>query len=305
LTSPEQPTELSPADQAREDLTTIRKGWRHVLDPIETTSTSGSTRAVRPATEDEIDEQTPPDARFDTPRTLAFWVHAALDEWPTINQTLEPGPDGKFTLKTTKSIDLSDVYAMLDFLHREADRLATWVDGVHDFGATFTNDLDKLARAVKRIAWPPKGDRITIGDCPACGRRVRVKAPAWHRRPLHIPQPTTDPHTYPAWAWIVPDDAEWEADRDKPIDCRCGLSQTLEEWRESMAGPAELLTAEQLVVDIRQHLGMRYEPASVRQWARRGLISSRGYSPQGHALYDRTQVLAALIDRERRRDVAS
>ncbi|NUO96769.1 MAG: hypothetical protein HOW59_02440 [Nonomuraea sp.] len=300
----------TPADLAREHLTTIRRGWRHVLDPIETTTSSGTRGDTpRPATEDEADEQLPPDARFDTPVMLAFWVHAALDEWPTILQTLEPvdpaKPDGKLELKTTKSVDCSDLYAMVDFLDEQADRLTAWTAGGHEYGATFVADLGKVARAVKRVAWPPKGDRITIGDCPACGRRVRVKAPTWRKRPVHVPQPTTDARAYPAWAWIVPDDAEWEPERDKPIDCRCGKSLTLEEWRVELAGPALLLTAEQLVVDIREQLGMRYQATVLRQWSRRGMISTRGYSPQGHALYDRTQVLAALLDRERRRAVAS
>jgi hypothetical protein len=306
LTSPEKQTaELSPADQAREDLATIRKGWRHVLDPIETTTTSSSQRRERPATEDEADEQLPPDARVDTPRILAFWVHATLDKWPTILQTLQPGPDGKLRLVTTETIDCGDLYAMVDLLDREAPRITDWVDGDRNFGVTFVADLAKLARAVSRVAWPPKGDRMTIGDCPACHRRIRVKAPAWRKRPTHVPQPTTNPDAYADWVWIVPDDAEYEPDRDAPISCRCGLSKTLEEWRTALAGPSLLLTAEQLVTDIREQLGMRYQPAVVRQWSRRGMISTRGYSAQGHALYDRTQVLAALIDREKRRDVAS
>lgn len=291
------------ADAARDSLATIAKGWRHVLDPIETTSGGSTRRGIRPATEDE--REFAPDARLDTPRTLAFWVHAALDEWPTILQTLQPvdpaKPDGELRLVTTETIDCSDVHAMTDLLHREADRIADW----DLFGTTFVSDLDALARAVSRVAWPPKGDRLTIGDCPACGCRIRVKAPTWRRRPIEVPQPTTDPKTYPATTWIVPDDAEWEADRVKPIVCRCGLEDTLEGWRARLAGPSLLLTAEQIVVDVRDQLGMRYEVATVRQWARRGMIVGRGYSKQGHALYDRTQVLAALIDREKQRDRAS
>lgn len=298
------------ADEAREHLTTIRKGWRHVLDPIESTGGGGSSMsAPRPATEDEVDEQLPPDARFDTPLVLAFWVHAALDEWPTILQTLQPvdpaKPDGPMHLVTTGTIDCSDVIAMVDLLHREAARITAWTEGTHEFGLTFVTDLAKIARAVSRVAWPPKGDRITIGECPNCGRRVRVKAPDWHKRPQRVPQPTTDPKHYAEWTWIVPDGAEWEPDRQAPIACRCGLEDTIEGWRERIAGPVPLLTAEQLVVEIREQLGMRYQPVSVRQWARRGLIAVHGYSDQGHAKYDRTQVFAALLAREKRRDRAS
>ncbi len=298
---------LTLTEQARKSLSTIGRGWRYVLDPIQTNG-GGTTRGgIRPATEDDIDHA--PDARLDTPRTLAFWVHAALDEWPTILQTLQPvdadKPDGKLHLVTTETIDCADVPAMVDLLHREAGRIASWIEPGQDYGATFVSEVAELARVVSRVAWPPKGDRLTIGECPECGRRVRVKAPTWHKRPLSVPQPTTNPAAYAAWTWVVPDGTPWEADRSKPITCRCGIEDDLEGWRERMTGPPVMLTAEQIVDEVREHLGMRYQTASVRQWARRGLITSHGYSKQGHALYDRTQVLAALIDREKKRDRAS
>ena len=300
---------LTPADQARADLDTIRRGWAHVLDPIATTSTSSAIRNERPATEDEADEQLPPDARFDTPRTLAFWVHAALDEWPTILQTLEPGPDGNLRLTTTKSVDCGSVYEMADLLHAEADRLADWVDSSgHDFGATFTADIGKLARAVSRVAWPPKGDRITIGDCPACGRRVRVKAPEWVKRPIAVPQPTTNPKAHAEWTTFLPDGAEWEPDRDRPIACRCGLEDTLDGWHGRMVPfeEREPKTAAELMGIIRERMGLRYQSAAiVRQWKRQGLIDAVGTSDKGESLYDPVQVLAALVDREKRRDQAA
>lgn len=286
--------DLTPAEEAREHLATIRRGWRHVLDPIETTSVSSGTRTERPATEDEADAYIPPDARFDTPRTLAFWVHAALDEWPTINQTLEPGPDGKFVLKATKSVDLGDVYAMVDFLSREAERIAGWVDGGHDFGLTFVEEMGTLARAVRKVAWPPKGDRMTIGECPACLRRVRVKAPSWHR----VPHPTTDPATYPAWS-------EWQPQRDRLIACRCGVEDTLEGWHGRIVDfeDREPKTAAELIEVIAAAGYARYKsPAIVRQWQRQGLVAKVATSPKGESMYDPVQVLAALTDRETRRE---
>lgn len=292
------------ATAVRKDLDTIRNGWRHVLDPIDTPSTGGSDNdGPRAATEDDV--VLPTDARFDTPVVLAFWTRAAIKAWPTILQTLEDDGHGGVHLVTTQTVDCTSVPAMVELLHREADRIAGWVEPGHDYGATFATDMHKLAKAVAKVAWPPKGDRISIGKCPECGRRVRVKAPDWHRRPVHVPQPTTDPRRYADWVWVVPEDADWEADRDKPVRCRCGIEDTIEGWRERIAGPVPLLTAEQLVVEVRQHLGLRYEPATVRQWSRRRLIHARGYSPQGHALYDRTQVLAALLEREKKRDRAA
>lgn len=300
-------TATNPTDDARTSLDTITKGWRHVLDPIETTTTGSTRTGPRPATEDEADQDLPPDARYDTPITLAFWVHAALDKWPTILQTLQPvdpdQPDGDLHLVTTETIDCTDVPAMAALLHREAARITDWTEPGHDFGHTFTTELAALARAVSRVAWPPKGDRITIGEC-TCGRRLRVKAPAWRKRPLSVPQPTTDPDTYPEWTWIIPDDAVWEVDRDKPITCRCGIEDTVEGWHGRLVPFEDRTpkTADELVVIIHERMSLRYQPLTVRTWARRGLIKVAGYSADGHATYDVTQVLAALTDREKRRD---
>jgi hypothetical protein len=288
------------ADVAREHLTTIRNGWPHVLDPMQTTSTGGSQRTERPATEDELD--LPPDARLDTPITLAFWVHAAVDEWPSILErpehipqpTTDPAAYPAWTIQLrTITVDCGNVYEMVDLLSREAERVAGWVDeGGQNYGARFVQEVAALARAVSRVAWPPKGDRMTIGDCPTCGRRIRVKAPEWRR----VPQPTTDPDAYGYWS-------DWQPDRDKPIACRCGLEDTLEGWRARMAGPSLPLTAKQIVADVADQLGMRYKsPAVVRQWSRQGLVKVVKYSSTGEAMYDRTQVLAALLDREKRRD---
>ena len=280
----------TPADDARANLDTIARGWRHVLDPIHTTGSGVSQGGIRPATEDEREE--PPDARLDTPRVLAFWVHAALDEWPTILQTLEPDEHGNLHLVTTQSIDCTDVPAMARLLHREVDRIVDWVEPGHDYGHTFTSEITALARAVKRVAWPPKGDRLTIGECPTCGRRVRVKAPTW----LHLPQPTTNPATYPEWAWL-PNNA-------RPITCRCGVSDNLQGWIARIVPfeEREPMKAEELVEAIRVGLGMRYSPLTVRVWARRGLVKSVGKSKDGHATFDLTQVMAMLINREKRRD---
>lgn len=315
-TADEQP-EITPADDARESLATIRKGWRYVLDPIRT-SGGGTTQGsdARPATEDEADEKLPPDARLDTPLTLAFWVRAALDEWPTILErpqrvpqpTTDPDAYPDWTIRMrTEPVDCSNVYAMLDLLSREADRIAGWSDDDgHDFGGRFVSELAMLARVVERVAWPPKGDRMAIGDCPSCGRRVRVKAPDWRRRPRLVPQPTTDPTEYADWVAWVPPDADWEPDRGKPIACRCGIEDSIDGWRERMSPTVKQhMTAVELVAEIKAHFGIRYEPLTIRTWQRRGMIRVVGYSAKGHAEYDRTQVFAALMAREKLRDAAS
>lgn len=300
MTRPEQPT---PTDQARTHLATIHNGWRHVLDPIRVDRGGTTQGGTRPATEDDLD--LPPDARLDTPVMLAFWVHAATHQWPAILDTAtqvpvpttDPHHTGWTIHVTTGTIDCTNVHAMCDLLDREADRLTDWVDDAtgRNFGATFVTELERHATAVARVAWPPKGDRMVIGDCPACGRRIRVKAPKWVQD--QVPQPTTDPATYPAWT-VLPG-ATWRPVRDRPVACRCGKEDTIEGWRERLAGPVLHLTAEQLVEDIHAQLGLRYQPLTVRTWQRRGLCSVVGYNAQGRALYDRTQVLAALMARER------
>lgn len=146
---PTDETTNTPLDDVRGALDTIARGWRHVLDPIQTTGSGVTQGGVRPATEDEL--ELPPDARLDTPRTLAFWVHAALDEWPTILQTLQPDATGALQLVTTETIDCTDVPAMARLLHREADRIVEWVEPGHDYGATFVEEVTALSRAVARV----------------------------------------------------------------------------------------------------------------------------------------------------------
>lgn len=284
------PTEPTPATLARAHLTTITRGWPHAQNPMHIDRGGTTQQGPRAATEDDL--QLPLDARLDVPIILAFWVRAAVDEWPTILQTLQPDDKGRLRLVTTETIDCADVPAMAQLLHREADRLTTWVDETtgKDFGQTFLDELENAARAVAKAAWPPKGDRLVIGDCPTCGRRVRVKAPPWRR----VPHPTTDPDTYPAWS-------DWQPHRDRPITCRCGREDSLDGWREALAGPSLPLTAEQLVAEIRRQFGLDYRPLSVRTWARRGMITPVDHRGEnGRARYDRVQVFAALMARERR-----
>ncbi len=299
MTQPD--TDLTLTVRAAMALHQIGRDWARVLDPIRTTSVSSSSTGPRYATEDEADQDQPLDPRHDAARILAFWVHAADDEWPSILEHLEqrpvpttdPAHSGWTPVVIPDSVDCSDVPAMARLLEREAARLATWQDGGHDYGQSFTEEVEHLAEACRRIAHPPKGDRITIGDCPACGRRVRVKAPEWWR----VPHPTTDPETYPAWS-------AWRPKRDRDIECRCGITDTIDGWRHIMKAGVKPLTARQLVDAIHESFGVLYQPAVIRQWKRRGLIVACGTSPEGESVFDRAQVFAALIDREQRRDAS-
>lgn len=287
----DQPTETPLPIRADDALATIRRKWEAALSGENTRAAAAIRTEVRAATEDELDEEVPLEPAVDGIRILAFWVHALVDEWPSALQHLEPGPDGKLVV-VTDTIDCTDVPAMARLLATETERIATWRRAGHDFGLTFVEDLEALAEAVNRAA-RPADDRMTIGHCPACDRRVRAKAPEW----AYLPNPTTNAKAYPAW--------QWQPSQRRVVTCRCGISETVEGWRRIMDGDEDPLTAAELVVAIRNAFGLRHDKAIIRQWARRGLIARVGSSTRGEATYDRVQVFAALVDRERRREEAS
>lgn len=291
MTDDEQP-EPTLAQRAVDALTTIRRRWRTAISAERDTRPPAAIRTdARPATEDEIDQDQPLDPATDGPRILAFWVHAMVEEWPAVLQHLEPASDrpGAKLVVVTDTIDCTDVPAMAALLTGEADRLAEWEQPGHHYGLTFVEDVEHLADAVNRATRLPD-DRMTIGHCPACDRRVRAKAPEW----VYVPNPTTDPKAYPDW--------EWRPAHDRTVTCRCGISDTIEGWHRIMDGDTDPLTAAELVVAIHSAFGLRHDKAIIRQWARRGLINRVGSSPVGEATYDRVQVFAALVDRQKRRE---
>lgn len=296
-------SDLTRTAEALGYLLAIGRGWPRVLDPIRVERGGSSVSSTpRAKTEDERDEQLLPDARADTPRVLAFWVRETCRAWPAVLQTLQPAGEGKVELVTTEVVDCTDMGEMLGFLVKHVDRIATWTEGEgRDYGRTFVCDLERLAAAVSRVAYPPKGDRMTIGACPACGSRLTVKAPPWRRPTVRVPQPTTDPAEYPSWIQWLPPGTKWEPERARPIVCRCGKSHTLQEWRALLQGPSLPLTAAELVLDIRQHFGRKLSPITIRKWSRDGLFPPVGHSSKGHLTYDRTQVLAALTARDSQR----
>ena len=112
---------------------------------------------------------------------------------------------------------------------------------------------------------------------------------------VRLPVPTSDPRVLAPWTQFQPS-------QDQLITCKgCGRRETLLGWREAIVGVQRMLTADQLVEVIHTELGMRYDPKTVKVWAHRGLIQSRGQSHDGRTLYDRVQVFAALMERETRR----
>lgn len=281
-------TEPTPdtATHIRTHLATIRDTWHDTATPMQ--HGHGTTTSKRlPASTIVL--------RADTTLTLAFWVHALVDEHPIVMQviqqvpvpTTDPGHTGWTVHTTTATIDCTDVHAMCDLLDREADRIAGW----GDYGPTFAAELEPLATAARFVSKPPRRDRMAVGECPDCARTITAKATPWRRLPI----PTTDPDRLAPWT-------EYQPTRDQPITCKgCGRRETLTGWRAAIVGAQRMLTADELVEQIHAELGMRYSPVTIRVWARRGLIRPRGRTPDGRTLYDRVQVFAALMEREARR----
>lgn len=282
-------------DDIRRDLDTIGRGWRNVLDPI--TTTAGVIRRGAPSSDPvDDDDQVPAlDPTIDVPRMLAFWVRCALDEWPALLTTAEAVIDTDETgapieriIFRRVTLDLGDPVATTRFLAGILDRLAAWDDGA--YLDALAVDVRTCARAVASVAWPPRGDRVHIGDC-TCGRPISVLPGVSSES---VPQPTTDPDAYSLWRKIPT--------LDPLIRCRgCDRQERISGWVKILRGTERLLDAEAVVAEVHAALGMRYQPATVRQWARRGMISTRAYAADGRALYDRIDVLTALMVRESQR----
>lgn len=279
----------------RKDLDTITRGWRHVLDPI--TSSSGIVvRGAGPSEPVDDDDQVPIlDPALDVPRMLAFWVRAAIDEWPAlltaaerVIDTDESGAEIERIVVSRVTLDISNPVATARFLAGILDRFADWDDG--RYLDAMAIDTRRCAASVASVAWPPRGDRVAIGECP-CGRPIRVSPTVTTEL---VPQPTTDPAAYPLWRSVPT--------LDPLVRCHgCDRQERLSGWIRVLRGTERLLDAEAVVAEVHAALGMRYQPATVRQWARRGMISTRAYAADGRALYDRVDVLTALMVRESQR----
>ena len=276
------------ADVIRGHLDTIAGAWADTATPMNHGTGSGSGTPALPSSTIVL--------RADIVLTLAYWVHALVDTFPVVLQHLDYRPiptSDPNTLKPwalvvlTDTIDCTDVLAMCDLLDAEAERIAEeW----EDYGQTLADELEPLANQARLVARPPRRDRLDLGPCPTCARSVLAKAVRWTRLPI----PTSDPNTLPPWS-------PWQPAQDQLITCKgCGRRETLLGWRAAIVGTQRLLSADELVEEIHMWFGERYSPVTIRVWARRGFIQSRGYMRDGRAVYDRVQVFAALMSRETR-----
>lgn len=285
MTEQPAPAPADLATQIRDHLTTIRAAWADTAQPMNH-GHGNATGTPLPASTIAL--------RADITLTLAYWVHALVDAHPVVLQRLEqvpvpttdPGHTGWTLITVTDTLDCRDVPDMCDLLDRETTRIAEQPDAAQ----MLVDELAPLADHARLVSRPPKRDRLDVGPCPTCGRALLVKAPKWVR----LPVPTTDPDLLPPWT-------PWQPAQDQLLTCKgCGRRGTLLEWRAAMVGSERLLSADELVEEIHAWFGLRYSPVTIRVWARRGLIQCRGYMRDGRAVYDRVQVFAALMDRERR-----
>lgn len=274
----------------RTQLDTIASTWAATATPMNHGHGSGSGIALPSSTIT---------LRADITLTLAFWVHALVDTYPAVLQTLEPvpvpttsrDPDDAWTTRlTTDTIDCTDVHQMTWLLSREAHRIADW----DDFGYTLATELKPLVDHARLVAQPPRRDKLELGPCPDCGRTITAKAVRWVRLPI----PTNNPDELAPWT-------EYQPAHDQKVTCRgCRRQETIAGWRKAIVGVQRGLSAEELVEEIHTWFGMRYSPITIRVWARRGFIHTKGYTRDGRAYYDRVQVFAALMDREATRRTA-
>lgn len=228
--------------------------------------------------------------RADTTLTLAFWAHALVDEWPSVVQHLERDDDDSPYRVVTENVDLTDIHATAATLRREAARLAQW----DRHGTRCAAELHVLARQIRAVVSPPKRDTVTIGDCPTCDKPVKVRTLA------RVPVPTTDPSALAEWATVpTTNPGAWDS---VSITHPCGVDLTLAGWHRAITGHTAPVTADVVITQLHARLGVRYSPVTVRTWANRGLINTRGYSTAGHARYDLTEVLAHVVTSEALRD---
>lgn len=288
MTEQPAPTPADLAQLIRQHLDTIATYWPDTATPMNHGHGTSGAGSPLPASTITL--------RADTTLTLAWWVHAALDQWPV---TLAPTRQRQVPIPTLThtttwatidepgTLDCTDVPAMCAWLRQYAHILAGW----DTYGTTLEAELQPLAAHTRAVSRPPRHDRLDLGPCPDCGHAILAKAPTWVR----LPVPTSDPRLLAPWT-------PWQPRSDQPITCHgCHRKETLLGWHKAIVGAQRLLSADELVEQIHAHFGMRYSPVTVRVWQRRGLVESRGHAKDGRTLYDRVQVFAALMDRERLR----
>ena len=266
-------------------LETIRREWGHMLPVGPAPIRYGTGKQSRITADDHAATTTDIDAttrlvslRRQAVDTLNGWTRVIMEDRP-VTKAL---PDGQ------------SATSMATFLERHAQ----WVSG-HEAAPDMAEEVEALAREVKRTTSPEGRDWITLGTCPIemevlddedqpvmaeCGGQVR----AW---PLGIEDPTIK-----------------EQRKAKLPTCqRCGLEADVHWWYREMYGQhgvSHLVTVDELIGVIAVRLEYVATRDQVRQWKHRGKITTAGKDSKGRTLYRHDTVVDAIADdiaRERMR----
>ena len=243
-------------------LATIRDLWDEMMEaPARRPGTKGGGGAT-------LDDHAESDA--DTPRLIRIvdvrhQVTATLNGWCRV--TIEDH-DVEHHIPSGH-----DVKGMCVFLARWAPRMAE-----HDAAADLLEEVSAARRKVERIARPQRPAGLRLGACPL----------KWQN---------------PETADDQPCPGRLHASDDGWIRCdKCGTLAVAAWWEEQTFGKegAPMMTADQLVSWLHRQYGMVVQPATVRQWVKRGDLVRSGTDDGGRSLYDRWAVETCLQRRQRR-----
>lgn len=197
---------------------------------------------------------------------LRFWVAAAVDAG------IGEPPDW-----VARETDQDDVPRLCGRPPGEVRDLSEW-----DSVARFESEMVEHAWALRQLTVPPTR-LVHIGVCPV---QVPALAGDGHRE-----------GSRDCGAVVAADPK-----RPEKVRCKgCGTVDTVEGWQRRMVGKAWPERASALGVRLRR-IGITANPALIRKWASRQEIPAHvGVDAEGFSLYDPAAVVAALINRERRR----
>lgn len=169
-----------------------------------------------------------------------------------------------------------DAVGLMVFIERHANWLST-----HPAGPACADELERLARQCRSVAFPTRREDMRIGNCTnhvgvdgvstLCDTEIRVNA----SHPGEIKCP------------------------------RCGLEDTLDGWIKRIVGDDALVTAQQLVAILRRRMGVVVTTSAIRKWVQGGELAVEGTDAQGRHLFDRRAAFLVIKRRDARVSVTA
>jgi hypothetical protein len=145
---------------------------------------------------------------------------------------------------------------------------ARWFSG-HEAASDALDEIAGCADRVRRAATSSRAEWVHIGYCPTLddGLICWGDVKAW-------------PHAEPPMA---------------PFCQRCGLVMYVDEWERIMRVDSAIVPHNKLIEFIREEFGREVNPATLRVWLHRKVISVCGVDESGQALYDKGAIIYALL----------